>query len=78
MGVDFCGYRIFHTHKLVRKRSKERMKKRIKKWNVMYKNNNINYKYVTQSFKSWKAHISHANSFNLYNSYVNKLEFELE
>lgn len=31
LGVDFCGYCIYETHKLIRKRSKNKIKKLIKK-----------------------------------------------
>ena len=27
MGVNFCGYRIYETHKLLRERSKKKIKK---------------------------------------------------
>jgi len=31
LGVDFCGYRIYETHRLLRKRSKNKIRKLIKK-----------------------------------------------
>lgn len=78
MGVDFCGYRVFHTHKLVRNRSKKQMRKRIKIWNILYKKKKLNMYKVEMSLNSWLAHIKHANSYNLYNSYINKIEFKIE
>lgn len=36
MGVNFCGYRIFTTHRLLRTSSKKKIKKSIKKWNYQY------------------------------------------
>ena len=75
MCVDFCGYRIFETHVLVRKRCKKKIKKTIKKWNYMYENDLINLFFVRQSWNSWLGHISHANSYNLKNKYLEKIEF---
>ena len=37
MGVDFCGYKIYETHRLIRKRSKDKMRRRIRKWNKDYR-----------------------------------------
>ena len=74
MCVDFCGYRIFETHILVRNRCKKKIKKIIKKWNYLYENNLINLFFVRQSWNSWKGHISHANSYN----FINKLDKNIE
>lgn len=76
MGIDFCGYRIFHTHKLVRNRSKKNMLKKIKLWNKLHRENNLDYEAVKKSIKSWKGHIKHANSYNLESIYLEKIEFK--
>ncbi len=76
IGVDFCGYRIFHTHILVRNRSKKQMRKKIKVWNKLYEEKNLNIEVVRASISSWKGHISHANSFNLEKNYLNKMAFK--
>ena len=59
LGVDFCGYKIFETHVLLRKRSKKDIRKKIKRWNKMKHLN----KSVQLSWNSWLAHSSHANSY---------------
>ena len=76
MGIDFCGYRIFHTHKLVRTRSKKGMLKKIKLWNKLHKEDYLDYQTVKKSIKSWKGHIKHANSYNLETRYLDKIEFK--
>lgn len=53
MGVNFCGYRIFTTHRLLRLSSKKKIKKNIKKWNKQYSNKNLNTTYAIQSINSW-------------------------
>lgn len=75
MGVNFCGYRIFETHILVRNRSKKKIKKDIKKWNYLYLNNRLNKKKQELSFNSWLSHVSHADSYNLVNNVCKKMIF---
>ena len=75
MGVDFCGYRIFTTHKLLRKSSKTRIKRQIKKWNKLYKENKLNFKKLQMQYMSWLGHASHSNSYNLVRSLIQKGNF---
>ncbi len=75
MGVDFCGYKVYYTHILVRNRSKRNMRKKIKKWNNLYRLGKLDRKEVEMSLNSWKSHIKHANSYNLYNKYMQKIKF---
>ena len=65
MGVNFCGYRIFTTHRLLRLSSKKKIKKNIKKWNMKYDNGTLDLKLAMQSFNSWLGHSSHCNSYKL-------------
>lgn len=64
MGVNFCGYRIYETHKLLRERSKKKIKKNIKKWNKLYLNENLDYKKMLLCWNSWRGHAKHCNSYN--------------
>ena len=75
MGVNFCGYRIFTTHKLLRKSSKTRIKRQIKKWNKLYKENKLNFKKLQLQYMSWLGHASHSNSYNLIRSLIQKGNF---
>ena len=34
MGVNFCGYRIYETHTLVRNECKKKIRYKIKRWNI--------------------------------------------
>ena len=65
MGINFCGYRIYETHILLRTRSKKKIKKNIKKWNCKYNENNVDILKVRMQFNSWLAHSRHANSYKL-------------
>lgn len=75
MGVNFCGYRTFCTHRLLRTSSKTKIKNKIKKWNKQYHNNCINFPYVIQSINSWIGHCSHCNSYTLQNKVLNSCDF---
>lgn len=72
LGVDFCGYRIFETHLLVRKRSKKKISKLIKKANNDYNDGCLDFQYIRMCYNSWKAHASHASSFHLIRKYHDK------
>lgn len=75
MGVNFCGYRIFTTHKLLRTSSKKKIKKNIKIWNKKYINNTLDIKHALQSLNSWIGHASHCNSYLLQKKIINNCNF---
>lgn len=75
-GVNFCGYIVYNTHILIRKRSIKKIKRKINKWNILYSNDKLDYHKFILCFNSFKGHIKHANSYNLYNKLCEKLEFE--
>lgn len=65
MGVEFCGYKVYETHRLLKKSSKTKIKNKIKKWNNKYQKGVIDMGYVNASWSSWIAHSSKCNSHNL-------------
>lgn len=75
MGVNFCGYRIWPTHKLLRTNSKIKIKKNVKKWNKLWKKNKLDFSFTIQSLNSWIGHASHANSYLLKKKIIDKCEF---
>ena len=75
MGVDFCGYRIFPTHRLLRNNSKKKIKKKVKQWNYEYSQNKLDYYKILQSINSWRAHVSHCNSYKLEQKILNSCKF---
>ena len=75
MGVNFCGYRIFTTHRLLRTASKKKVKKNVKKWNQQYANHTLDLDYTMQSINSWLGHSSHCNSFQLQQKILNRCDF---
>lgn len=76
LGIDFCGYITYETHRRLRKRSKRNMLKKIKQWNKEYRNDTLDLKIVQESWNSWLGHISHASCYNLMKRYREKFEFK--
>ena len=76
-GVFFCGYKVYVTHKLLRKNNLKRMKKRIKIWNHIYKNNQKIelLKKWKLSFDAWNGYSKFANTYNLRKSLVEKCDW---
>ncbi len=75
MGVNFCGYRSFCTHRLLRNRSKVSIRNKVKKWNKQFHSGNFNFSIVLQSINSWLGHTSHCNSYTLQNKILNSCDF---
>lgn len=67
-GIDFCGYKVFETHILLRKRFKIKYKKNIKLWKKLYSENRLNMNQMKMSLNSFLAHASHSNSYNFLKS----------
>ncbi len=72
LGVDFCGYRIYETHRLLRKRSKQKINRLIKEANITYLQGKEDSKEIQLRYNSWKAHAKHANSHHLIEKYSDK------
>lgn len=63
LGVNFCGYIIYETHRLIRKDSKKKIKSKVRKWLKLNEMNILDKNKVILSYNSWLSHISHANSY---------------
>lgn len=75
MGVDFCGYRIFTTHRLLRNSNKIKIKKYVKTWNKLYNKKSLNIHKTLLSLKSWRGHISHCDSYKLERKILSSCDF---
>lgn len=75
MGVNFCGYRIFCTHRLLRLSSKKKIKRNVKKWNTKFSKNDLDLKHTMACLNSWKGHSYHCNSYNLQKQVIDKCNF---
>lgn len=70
-GIDFLGYRIWPTHRLLRKSSIKRMKRKLKALKRKYGEGKIGLDRVNASIQSWLGHCKHANSYNLRKAILN-------
>jgi len=75
MGVNFCGYRIFETHRLLRLNSKKKIKLNVKRWNKLYSKNCLDLPNTMMRLNSWIAHSSHCNSYKLQNKIYKNCNF---
>ena len=76
MGVDFCGYRIYTTHRLLRRSSKKKILKKVRIWNKQWHDNrNLDCKKTIASVYSWRGHASHCNSYKLQEKVLDKCDF---
>ncbi len=69
-GIDFCGYIIYDSHIILRKRFKNKFKKNIKFWAKLKREDALYDKKFLMSYNSFLGHASHANSYN----YVKKIK----
>ena len=63
-GIDFCGYRIYETHILLRKRFKKKIKKNIKICLMLKSQHKFYLKKFILTYNSFKGHASHSNSYH--------------
>lgn len=63
--VDFLGYRIYSSHRLLRKNSIKRMKWKIKRWRKQLINKTMTPADMKQSLQSWIGHCKHCDSYQL-------------
>lgn len=64
-GVEFVGYRIWPTHRKLRKKTANRMKERMRYLTKAYKRGEESLDVVKNSLQSYKGMMQHANCYNL-------------
>ncbi|MFA4889763.1 MAG: reverse transcriptase domain-containing protein [Candidatus Omnitrophota bacterium] len=65
LGIDFLGYRVWRTHRMLRKDSVRRMRRKLRKFARLYSAGVINLSKIRQSLVSWLGHARHADTYNL-------------
>lgn len=73
-GIDFLGYRFFHTHTLLRKSIKKRFCRRVAGLN---KKTDIKFKDFKQQICSWWGWCKYCDSINLINKLLKKSAYEI-
>lgn len=72
-GVDFCGYRIWSTHMLPRKRNLKRTKKRFKTMARQYRKGQIDLDYVRPRVASFLGYVKHCRAWLTTESMLGRL-----
>ena len=63
--LDFLGYRIYPTHRLLRKSSIKRIKYKLRRMRAGLAAGAITLSECRPAIESWVAHTSHANTYRL-------------
>lgn len=74
-GIDFVGYRIFHTHTLLRKSIKKKFCKKINKLNKKQNLDKDTYKQKICSYIGWIKYCNGRNLLNKMSKYKELLEY---
>jgi RNA-directed DNA polymerase len=73
-GVNFVGYRIWPTHRLLRKSSIKRIKRGLKKLQKDFNEGKIPLEKVEATINSWLGHCKHADSFRIRKKVLGELK----
>lgn len=65
MGIEFVGFRVWSTHIKLRKKTAEKMKKRLKYQFAAYRNGEIDRETLDRSIASYRGILQHFNSYGL-------------
>jgi hypothetical protein len=73
--IDFLGYRIHPTHRLLRKGNVRRTKRKLRKYSRLYAERAIDLDQITPSVMSWLGHAQHADTYRLCNTMLPAITF---
>lgn len=74
-GVNFCGYKIFKTHIMLKKENKKKIKIKIKNWNKLYHKKELDLRETTLKLNSWIGHAQNADTFFLVNKMIRNCDW---
>ena len=73
--LDFLGYRIWTTHRKLRKDSVRRMNRRLKRLQHQLAAGLIDWERINATVQSWVAHARHANSYQIRRDVLSRVAF---
>jgi hypothetical protein len=74
-GIDFLGYRIFPTHRLLRQTTTRRFIRRLRLQSKLYARSLLSLRCIDRSVQSWLGHATHAGTYGLRRSVFNAIAF---
>lgn len=75
-GIQFLGYRIFPTHRLLKKENALKMRRKLRKYSRQYADGRIDLKKISQSIQSWIGHAKHADTYRLRSGILQSVAFQ--
>jgi RNA-directed DNA polymerase len=64
-GLDFCGFRLFPTHRRLRKSSVRRFVQRFRRQRAAFQQGDLTFEAMSQSVHCWIAHAGHGDTWRL-------------
>ncbi|MCI9177208.1 MAG: RNA-directed DNA polymerase [Clostridia bacterium] len=64
-GVIFCGYKIYKDHILLKKENKKKIYKKVKVWNELYDEKNLDLRLSSMQLNSWMGHAKNCDAYRL-------------
>jgi RNA-directed DNA polymerase len=64
-GIDFCGFRIYPTHRRLRRSSVHRFVRRFRRQREAYQRGDLPLEEMHISVRSWIAHAAHGDTWRL-------------
>jgi len=65
VGIDFCGFRIYPTHRRLRRSSVRRFVRRFRRQREAYQRGELSLEEMSHSVRSWIAHAAHGDTWRL-------------
>lgn len=75
IGTDFLGYRIFPTHRLIRKDNSMKFIEKLKNMSRLYGKGILNWADINPSVQSWLGHAKHADTYKLRREIFGRIGF---
>ena len=75
-GTDFLGYRIFPTHRLIRKSNVKRFRRKLRNLQRDYTVGKVTLPDINQRIQSWLGHAKWANSYQLRKEIFSNVKFK--
>lgn len=75
-GTDWLGYRIYPTHRCLRKSNIKRFRQRFEQMSEEYRNGIVDMEKVKSSVMSWIGHAKYADSYNLRKTIFGSISFQ--
>jgi retron-type reverse transcriptase len=75
-GTDWLGYRVYPTHRLVRRSNIRKFRRRFKQLAKAYSEGEIQLEKIRPSVMSWIGHVRHADSYGLRKKIFGEVSFQ--